>query len=454
MSLPIVAIVGRPNVGKSSLLNALAGRRISIVDPMAGVTRDRVSAVCEQDGVWFEAIDTGGYGVEDKDDLTEDIEAQIGYAVAAADVILFLVDVRDEITALDRDVARFLAGRQDRVVLVANKADQESHEAAAGDFLRLGFGEARCISALHGRGIHALIEELVRRVGRSPAPPPDPVMKLAVIGRQNVGKSTFVNTLAGEPRVIVSETPGTTRDSIDVRFEKDAKTFVVIDTAGVRKPRKVSGDIEYYAVMRAQRAVRRADVVLLMLDATAAISEVDKKLAAYTQEHYKPVVLVVNKWDLAKGRAGAEDYGDYLTRTLPALRFAPIAFTTASEGRNVLSVVDTAANLFKQAGTRVETGPLNQALEEVLHRRSPPGSAARPPKIYYATQIGVRPPTIVLFCNNAAMLKTDYRRFVEKQLGELLPFPEAPIRLLWRERSSSPQAAARQRETTPTDSVD
>jgi len=443
MRLPIVAIVGRPNVGKSSLLNALAGRRISIVDPTAGVTRDRVSALCEHEGAWFEVIDTGGYGIEDRDRLTEDVERQIGFAVDAADLILLVVDIREGITPLDREVAKFLQGRNERVMLIANKTDQEAHEAGAGEFLKLGFGPALSISALHGAGIRSLRETLAERFRAADAPPADPVMRLALVGRRNVGKSTFVNALAGEPRMSVSETPGTTRDSVDVRFEKDGRTFVVIDTAGVRKVRKMADDVEYYAYARAQRAIRRADVALLLIDATQSVGEVDKRLASALVEQHKPTILVVNKWDLAKGRAGTDDYGDYLSQTLTGMPHAPIAFTTASEAKNVLGVVELAEQLRKQSLARVETGPLNQALAEVLAMRSPPsGRGGRPAKIYYVTQVGVAPPTLVLFCNNAALLRTDYRRFVEKQLSARLPFPEVPIRLIWRQRQSSPRAAA------------
>lgn len=435
MPLPVVAIVGRPNVGKSSLLNALTGRRVSIVDPTAGVTRDRVSAPCEHNDRWFELVDTGGYGVQDKDNLTADIEQQIAFAVEAASLILFVVDVREELTPLDREVARFLKRHRARTLLVANKSDADAHEAASGDFLRLGFGEPLAVSALHGRGCRELKDEILRRLPVDDAKPVEPVMQLAIIGRRNVGKSTFTNAVAGQPRVIVSEVPGTTRDSIDVRFEKDGKTFVIIDTAGVRKKSRLD-DIEFYAYTRATGAIRRADVVLLMFDATAKVSDVDKKIAAYAAEHFKPVILVINKWDLAKGRAEADDYGEYLTKTLPGQRIAPIAFTTASKNRNVDAVVDLAMSLFKQARTRVDTGPLNKALERIVREHPPPSAGPRPPRIYYASQVAVAPPTIVLFCNRAASQKTDYRRFMENRLSELLPYSEVPIRLLWRQRES------------------
>ncbi len=436
MPLPVVAIVGRPNVGKSSLLNMLTGRRISIVDPTAGVTRDRVSAICEVSGRYFELVDTGGYGIEDADDLTEHVEQQIRYAVNAASLILFIVDVREEITPLDQEVAKLLRAAAKPVQLIANKADVDKHEQAAGTLAALGFGEPMCVSALHGRRRRDVLELIHDHIGSgSPTKPPDAVMRLALVGRRNVGKSTFVNALAGEDRVIVSEIPGTTRDSVDVRFEIDSQAFVAIDTAGVRKKRRRKTDVEFYGYTRALTSIRRADVILFLIDATVPIGEVDKKLAECVAAEFKPCVLVVNKWDKAKGRADVEAYGDYLAKTLPHLGYAPLAFTTALEGRNVRAAVDLAQSLFKQAKKRVTTGQLNRAVDEVLAARQPmAGKQGAEPKIYYATQIAVCPPTIVLFVNNPALMREQYRRFVEKRLRASLPFEEIPVRLFWRAR--------------------
>ena len=430
----MVAIVGRPNVGKSSLLNCLSGRMISIVDPTPGVTRDRVSAFCEFDDVYFELVDTGGYGVQDGDQLTPHIEQQILYAIDAARVVLFVVDVREGLTPLDRRVARLLRQFERDVILVANKADTPRYDVQATEFFSLGFGEPRCVSAKHGRGRGDLIERLVERIrpvaGEEPG---EPVMKIALVGARNVGKSTFVNALAGEPRVIVSEVPGTTRDAIDVWFERDGRTFVAIDTAGVRKKSKLGSDIEFYSLIRAQRSIRRADVVLFLIDAARPVGQVDKKLGRYIAENEKPVVLVVNKWDLAKGRAGSEDYGQYLTRVLPELGYAPVTFVTATADRNVRTTIDVAQGLFKQAGTRVGTGRLNEALQAALSARRPGARRGlKLPKIYYATQVDVRPPTIVLFVNDPSLISEDYRRFLLNRMRELLPFPEVPIRLLFR----------------------
>lgn len=442
MALPVVAIVGRPNVGKSSLLNLLARRRVSIVDPTPGVTRDRVSAIVELDERYFEIIDTGGYGIEDADRLTDHVEQQISLAIAGASLILFVVDVQDGILPLDQEVTRLLRGVKIPVRLVANKADTDAHAHTAGQFVALGFGHPICVSALHARHRRELMEEIVGLLGDDATrEPPEEIMKIALVGRRNVGKSTFINALAGEERVIVSEVPGTTRDAIDVRFEMDGRTFLAIDTAGVKKVRKHRSDVEFYSHTRALASIRRADVVLFLIDATEKVGEVDKKLASLIVEEYKPCVLVVNKWDLAKGRAGAEDYGEYLGRAIPHMRFAPLAFTTAKDARNVRATIELAQSLFKQARTRVTTGQLNRAIEGILADRQPMASKlGDQPKIYYATQVSTCPPTLVLFVNSPAFVREQYRRFVENRLGEALPFQEIPLRLIWRKRESVPPA--------------
>ncbi|MFQ5424018.1 MAG: ribosome biogenesis GTPase Der [Phycisphaerae bacterium] len=444
MSLPVVAIVGRPNVGKSSLLNMLARERISIVDATPGVTRDRVSAVCAVEDRYFELIDTGGYGIEDHDDLTDHVEGQIRQAIGGAALILFVVDLREEITPLDGEVARLLRGVQAPVQLLANKADAPQHDHLAGNLAGLGFGEAICVSALHARGRRELLERIVERIGDQAGTAPEAVMKVALVGRRNVGKSTFINALAGQERVIVSEVPGTTRDAIDVRFVLNGQPFVAIDTAGVRKKRKQKTAIEFYGYDRVLCSIRRADIVLFMMDATLPIGEIDKKLARFVVDAFKPVVLVINKWDLAKGRAGAEAYGEYLNKTLMALSYAPLAFTTATDGRNTQSTIDLATSLFKQARTRVTTGMLNRAVESALADWQPPaGRGGGRPKIYYATQISTCPPTVVFFVNNPALMREQYRRFMANRIREALPFPEIPVRFFWRARKSRPASSRR-----------
>jgi GTP-binding protein len=434
MALPVVAIIGRPNVGKSSLLNALAGSMISIVEPMAGVTRDRVSTIIGRDGRYFELIDTGGYGIVDADQLSEHIERQIIAAIESANVVLFMVDIRDGLVPLDEIIARLLRKEGLDVIGVANKADNSKMFPAAGEFTRLGFGEFLCVSAKNNINKAILLDNIFEKTRHfESARPKEPAMKIAIVGKRNAGKSTLVNAIAGSERVIVSETPGTTRDAVDVRFEKDGKTIVVIDTPGIRKRSKIATDIEFYSYVRATRAIQRADVVLFLIDATLPVSQVDKKLARFITDEYKSCIIVVNKWDLAKDKAVTGDYEDYLTKLLPGLKYAPIAFTTATKAKNIQSVLDLAAEIFKQALTQIPTAKLNKAFEIVKTESISRGKhKAGRPKIYYATQISMNPITILMFVNNPELFEENYRRFILGELRELLGIKEVPIRLLAR----------------------
>lgn len=439
MSLPNVIIVGRPNVGKSSLLNCIAGKRIAIVDPTPGVTRDRISVPCaidEDDNEYVELVDTGGMGIEDSDDLTSHVESQIDCAMASADAVLFVVDAREGITALDKLVARRLRRLDCPVILVANKIDQASVTSEIGELARLGFGRPLAVSAAHNKGIDVLLETIRERLGgASGERPGDAVMKLAIVGKRNAGKSTFINALAGEDRVIVSQTPGTTRDSVDVHVELGDRKIMLIDTAGIRKRRKISGDIEFYSLHRAMRSIRRADVVALMIDASLPVSSVDKGLAGEITAQFKPVVMIVNKWDLATAAAAGEDYAEYFSKTFPELSYAPVSLTTATEGVNVRQTVMLAGDLFRQANHRVATAGLNSVFEDILLLRGPSHKAGtRRPKILYVSQISTAPPTIVCFVNDVRSFDRGYQRFLVNQLRARLPFGEVPIRLLFRSR--------------------
>jgi len=435
MALPVVAIIGRPNVGKSSLLNALAGEMISIVESTAGVTRDRVSTIIGRGEKYFELIDTGGYGIVDADQLSEHIEQQIAAAIESASLVIFIVDVRDGVVPLDEAIVRLLRKEELDVIGVANKADTARMFPAAGEFSKLGFGEFLCISAMNNLNKEVLLDRIFEKIEHlETEAPKKPAMKLAIIGKRNTGKSTLVNAMVGSERVIVSETPGTTRDAVDVRFEKDGKTIVVIDTAGIRKKSKMADSIEFYSYVRATRSIRRADVVLFLIDATEPVSQVDKKIARFIAEEHKSCIMVVNKWDLAKDTAVTGDYEEYLTKLLPGLRYAPIAFTTATEAKNVQSVLDLSAQIFKQTTTWIPTAKLNKAFEMIMQEKA--GSARRGgggwPKIYYATQIAVNPVTILMFVNRPELFDENYRRFIVGRLRELLPIDEVPIRLLAR----------------------
>ncbi len=434
MALPTVAIIGRPNVGKSSLLNALAGQMISIVEPTAGVTRDRVSTIIEKDEKFIELVDTGGYGIVDTDQLSEHVEGQIRQAIESADLVVFMVDIRDGLTPLDKTIAQLLRKQNLNVIGVANKADTARLFPSAGEFTKLGFGDFLCISAQNNLNKSVLLEKILEEVSHLESDKPDtPIMKIAIVGKRNVGKSTLLNAMVGENRVIVSETPGTTRDAVDVRFKKDGKTIIAIDTAGVRKKNKMANSIEFYSYVRAERSVRRADVVLFLIDATEPISQVDKKLAKFIAEEHKSSILVINKWDLAKEAAATDDYEDYLTKVLPGLKYAPIAFTTASEAKNIQSVLDLAGQLFKQATTQIPTPKINKAVEIIkTEKTGAKRHKAGWPKIYYATQIAINPVTILMFVNKPQLFDENYKRFIINRLQTLLLIGEVPIRLLTR----------------------
>jgi GTP-binding protein len=467
--LPQIAIVGRPNVGKSSLLNRLAGRRISIVDPTPGVTRDRVSAEIELDppsdtprgtpSIACEIIDTGGYGVytaegkryddvgADLTRLTGDIERQIALAIEQADIILFTIDAQSGLTALDRTIAQQIRqrGAAGKVVPVANKVDDEKWLGHAAEMAALGFGEPIGVSAENNYNTRQLRETLFERVSQvaESGEPQDanltthaaPQVKLAIVGKRNSGKSTLINAWAGEPRVIVSEIAGTTRDSIDVRLEFDGRSILAIDTAGLRKRKSFADDVEFYAHNRMLEAIKRCDVALLLIDAGAEVSQVDQKLAQELQEQWKPTVIVVNKWDLAEQKGlKTEAYLDYLTQQLRGLDYAPIIFVSAKQGTGLKDVLAMAFNLHQQASHRETTGRLNEAVGEIMHQRGPSAKGGAKAKVYFVSQVATAPPTIVFSVNKPALFHGAYERYLLNELRERLPYAEVPIKLLFRER--------------------
>ena len=396
MGVPQVVIVGRPNVGKSSVLNWLAGIRIAIVDDQPGVTRDRLSHLMCHDDRFFELVDTGGMGVADMDNLTRHIEDQINLAIDSAAVILFVVDTREGMLPLDQDVAKRLRSVTVPIICLANKADSESFDAQSDEFYRLGAGKPLRISTIQNRNravlLNMIVSHLPPALDDEASESAATEMKVAIVGRRNVGKSTFINSLVSAERMIVSEVPGTTRDSVDVRFELDGKSFTAIDTPGLRRTKSRKTDIDFYSTHRAQRSIRRADIVLLFFDPTERISKVDKQLSDYIAQQYKPCIFVVNKWDLIVNTMPTEKWVRYLHDSFGTMQYAPIAFITGQTGKNVKALLNHAQMLFKQSLARVTTGQLNRMLREVIRRNPPPALKGREPKIFYATQVGVQPP--------------------------------------------------------------
>jgi GTP-binding protein len=440
--IPKVAIVGRPNVGKSTLFNWLVEKRIAIEDPTAGVTRDRLVQRISLDGRTVDLVDTGGMGFDDPDGLTERIDAQIEAGLVEAAVVLLVVDVRTGLVAADHDVAARVRRSGAPVLLVANKADDARLDDHAHEFAALGFGPPLIVSARQHRNRETLVDAILARLPETEAgaeePPVDlPEMKLAIVGRRNVGKSTFVNSLAHEERVITSPVAGTTRDSVDVRFEVDGHSFLAIDTPGLRRTKSRTTDIDFYSTHRAQRSVRRADVVLLFFDASEPVGRVDKQLADTIMEEAKPVVFVVNKWDLYAGEVERGEWAQYLRDTFRTMPWAPIAFVTAKNGRNVKAVVDTAQRLHRQSRERVPTARLNTIVREAVEANHPPADPrGRPVRIYYATQVETAPPTIVLSTSAPRSVSEGYKRYLVGALRKTTPFHEVPIRLYVRGRTT------------------
>jgi len=383
-------------------------------------------------------------GNEDSDNLTEHVESQIEAAIDSASVVLFVVDTRAGLAPLDQLVAKRLWTVEAPVILVANKTDAPSFDAHANEFYRLNRGRLVCVSAKENRGRDELMQMILERLpdeAADGAAPVEATMKLAIVGRQNTGKSTFVNTLAQAERMIVSEVPGTTRDSVDVRFELDGKSFMAIDTPGLRRRTSIKTDVDFYSLHRAERSIRRSDVTLLFFDAAQPISRVDKQLCNYIAEQYRPCIFVVNKWDLYAGKVPTDKWVSYLHETFRTMHYAPIAFITGQTGKNAKALLNHAQMLFKQSQTRVSTAGLNKLLRAAVERNQPPLHHGRRIKIYYATQVGAAPPTIVLFCSNPHALDNTYRRYLLGVFRDELSYSEVPIKLYLRQRESEPAPA-------------
>lgn len=437
MRRPVVAIVGRPNVGKSTLFNRFLGTRSAIVESEPGVTRDRIYGEAEWLNKRFYVIDTGGIETETTDDLLIQARHQAEIAMEEADVILFVVDGRQGVTALDENIAQMLRRTNRPVILVVNKIDTIDLEMSIFEFYALGFDKVIGISADHGKNVGDLLDMVLEYFpDLSHDDYEEDVIKVAVIGRPNVGKSSIVNALLGQQRVIVSDIPGTTRDAIDTPFTWDGTNFVIIDTAGMRRRKKIEIAVERYSVLRALRAVERSDVAVMVLDATTGVTEQDQKIAGYAEEQGKAIVLAMNKWDLiVKDSKTMNEFEGDVREKLAFIPYAPLTFVSAKTGKRLTELLELIRYVANQHSLRVTTGRLNEVLEEAAVLTEPPSDKGVRLKVYYGHQVGVKPPTFVLYVNRQDLFHYSYGRYIENRLRESFGFAGTPIRLIVKERS-------------------
>ncbi|MGU9265495.1 ribosome biogenesis GTPase Der [Clostridium perfringens] len=436
MSKPIVAMVGRPNVGKSTLFNKLAGKRISIVQDTPGVTRDRVYAESEWLNRKFTMIDTGGIEPESSDIIVKQMRRQAQIAIEMADVIVFVVDGKEGLTAADQEVAQMLRKSKKPVVLVVNKIDRLALEENSYEFYNLGIGDPITISASQGLGLGDMLDEVVKYFNDpSEDEEDDEYIRIAMIGKPNVGKSSLINRLLGEERVIVSNVPGTTRDSIDSYLETEDGKFILVDTAGLRRKSKVKEEIERYSVIRTYAAIEKADVAILVIDAEQGITEQDEKIIGYAHEMNKAIMVVVNKWDIIeKDDKTLSNYQKDLQQKLKFMPYAKYLFISALTGQRVHKILSTAKYCYDNYSKRVSTGLLNDVISKAVLMKEPPVVALKRLKIYYATQVATKPPKFVFFVNDPNLLHFSYGRYLENQLRESFDFDGTGIEIEYRAR--------------------
>ena len=437
MSKSIVAIVGRQNVGKSTLLNRMAGKPIAIVEDLPGTTRDRVFADVSWQGVTFTIVDTGGLEPMPHSTIAQEVKEQVEAAIAEADIVIFLVDVRNGVTHSDLEIADMLRRSSKPILLVANKADNTKLEGGAVEFYELGLGEPMTISAYHSRGTAELSDKIITLL-----PTPSPVevkpeaMKVAIVGRPNVGKSMLLNTLLGDERAIVDDTPGTTRDAIDTVFDFDGQDVLLIDTAGVRRRGRLGRGVERYSVLRALRAINRADVALLVLDATELVTAQDMHIAGYVQQEARGIVLVVNKWDLVADK-NITEYNRHIHRQLKFMSYAAVLYISAKFGQGVDRVMPEVCQVYQERLKRLPTATVNSVVQQAIAVHNLPRTGTKQLKILYATQAEVNPPTFIFFVNDAKLIHFSYRRYLENKLRQSFGFAGTPLRLVFKTRSES-----------------
>jgi GTP-binding protein len=434
VSKPIVAIVGRQNVGKSTLLNRLAGKQIAIVSDLPGTTRDRIAANISWQGREFTIVDTGGLEVKPSSSIAQGVNEQVRTAMNEADVIIFLVDVKDGVTATDSEIADLLRGSEKPILLVANKADNDRLAIEAVDFFQLGLGEPLAVSAYHGRDISEMLDRITPLLPAAPYVVTEPeIMKLAIVGRPNVGKSMLLNALSGGERAIVDDIPGTTRDAIDTILDFNGQSVLIIDTAGIRRRGQITVGVERYSVLRALRAIDRADVVLMVLDATELVTAQDMHIVGYIQQAAKGVLLIVNKWDLAMGWKKAE-CGRYVRSKLKFVSHAPLLYISAKFRQGTDKIIARAHQIYQERLKRIPTAAVNSLVQQVVATHSPPQRGGKRLRFLYATQAEVNPPTFVFFVNDPNLMHFSYQRYLENKLRQSFGFSGTPLRLVFKTR--------------------
>jgi len=435
----VVAIVGRPNVGKSTLFNRLTGHRDAIEDPTAGVTRDRHYGRVEWNGEWFTLIDTGGY-VQGTDDIFEgEIRKQVQFALEECDLILFMVDIEEGLTPFDEAVADMLRRRSDKdrpVIMVANKADNFERAAMSAEFYSLGLGDIYSVSAISGAGTGDLLDDVMQRLSvKKDEHYDEGLPKIAVVGRPNVGKSSLINVLLGEERVVVTDIAGTTRDAVDLRYQRFGYDLLMIDTAGLRKKAKVHEDIEFYSVMRTVKAIERCDVCLLLLDATQGLDQQDLSIYSLAVSNHKGIVIVVNKWDLVEKETNTVDtYSQMIRKKLEPFSDVPIVFASVHEKQRIIKVLETGMQVYNNRKQDIPTSKLNEIMLPIIELTPPPAYKGKYVRIKYLTQLPVPYPTFAIFCNLPQYIQEHYKRFLENQMREKFQLTGTPIEIFFRKK--------------------
>ncbi|NSW89788.1 MAG: ribosome biogenesis GTPase Der [Firmicutes bacterium] len=439
MSKPIVAIVGRPNVGKSALFNYIAGKRISIVEDTPGITRDRIYTEAEWRNRKFILIDTGGIEPYAQDEIMQQMRRQAEIAIETADVIVFMVDAKEGLTSSDYEVANMLRKTNKPVLLTVNKVDRIGNTPPeVYEFYNLGMGEPIPISSIHGLAIGELLDEIYNYFPEDDGEDLDEdTIKVAVVGKPNVGKSSLINRILGEERLIVTDIPGTTRDAVDTYVEKGEDKFIFIDTAGIRRKSRITDNIEKYSTIRSWTAIERADVCLIMIDAQDGVTEQDTKIAGYAHEKGKASIIAVNKWDSVEKQTGTlEDYEKRVLEKLSFMMYAPVLFISALTGQRVGRLFDLIKQVWEQSALRIPTGVLNEVINEATAMVQPPSDKGKSLKIYYITQTGIKPPSFIIFVNNKELMHYSYERYLENQLRKTFGFKGTPIKFIIKEKES------------------